>query len=303
MPKILRYPLKNIGEFDDYLKIDVVEYKPPGLVGRTQNSFALRSTDVALTDSIKNSTTTIILPIPQNIQDSNAASWTDSSLNPIEAEGLSAFSNIVGSDDAVREFFSQFGATVNDISGAAKDGTTQQAIQTAISVAALKQAFSQNTSAQEALTRSTGAILNQNVELLFNGIQQIRPAFQFQYDLIPRQKNESDRVKDIIKTFKREMTPSRGKNSGNAAGLFIKSPNVFNLTYMSGGKPHPFLHRIKPCALTSMSVNYTAAGTYATYSDATPVHMQLSLQFQELSLIYAEDYKDLEDQGDISVGY
>jgi hypothetical protein len=61
---------------------------------------------------------------------------------------------------------------------------------------------------------------------------------------------------------------------------------------MSGGNPHPFLHSFKPCALTSMSVNYNGSNQYATYADATPIHMQVTLSFQELSPIYKEDYVD-----------
>ena len=59
---------------------------------------------------------------------------------------------------------------------------------------------------------------------------------------------------------------------------------------MSGGRPHPFLNQFKICALNTMSVNYTGSGTYATYSDATPVHMVMTLTFQELTPIYREDY-------------
>ena len=43
-------------------------------------------------------------------------------------------------------------------------------------------------------------------------------------------------------------------------------------------------------ALKNMSVNYTGSGTYATYTDTSPVHYKLNLQFQELDPIYAEDY-------------
>jgi hypothetical protein len=67
---------------------------------------------------------------------------------------------------------------------------------------------------------------------------------------------------------------------------------VFRLKYMSGGQPHPYLNTFKICALTGTTVNYTASGTYATYSDATPVHMNMTLQFQELTPIYHEDYVD-----------
>ena len=45
-----------------------------------------------------------------------------------------------------------------------------------------------------------------------------------------------------------------------------------------------------------MSVDYSGSGTYASYHDATPVHMVLNLQFQELSPIYAEDYDNIEKQ-------
>jgi hypothetical protein len=86
------------------------------------------------------------------------------------------------------------------------------------------------------------------------------------------------------------MTAKKGPQTEKGGGLFIQAPNVFKLQYMSGRNPHPFLHLFKPCALTQMSVNYNGSGQYSTYSDATPVHMQITLQFQELSPIYQEDY-------------
>ena len=69
---------------------------------------------------------------------------------------------------------------------------------------------------------------------------------------------------------------------------------------MKGGDAHPFLNAFKACALSNMTVNYSASGTYATYDDGTPVHMNMSLKFQELNPIYAEDYGDDSLKG---VGY
>lgn len=127
----------------------------------------------------------------------------------------------------------------------------------------------------------------------------MRPAFNFTFDMVPRDNKESAVIKTIIRTFKKNMTPQKGTPDQNGGGLFVSAPNVFKLEYMSGGRQHPFLHTFKPCALTQMSVNYNGSRQYATYADATPVHMQLTLQFQELSPIYAEDYKST----DIGVGY
>ena len=110
--------------------------------------------------------------------------------------------------------------------------------------------------------------------------------------MVPRSKKESDEIKDIIRFFKSESAAQKGAASGEGSGLFLKSPSVFRLRYMSGGRSHPFLNQFKICALNAMSVNYTASGTYATYSDATPVHMQMTLTFQELTPIYREDYME-----------
>ena len=42
-----------------------------------------------------------------------------------------------------------------------------------------------------------------------------------------------------------------------AKGLFIASPDVFQLSYKTGGEDHKFLNRFKPMALLNMAVNYT----------------------------------------------
>ena len=49
--------------------------------------------------------------------------------------------------------------------------------------------------------------------------------------------------------------------------------------------------RFKPMALLNMAVNYTGAGTYATYDNTSPIHLKMSLTFQELNPIYSEDYE------------
>ena len=139
------------------------------------------------------------------------------------------------------------------------------------------------------------------MELLFNGVT-LR-SFNFTFDLAPRDEPESLIIKKIIRVFKKYMAAkTTSANSGN--GLFIASPDVFQLTYKKGNTDHPFLHTFKPMALLNASVNYTGSGVYATYRDGTPVHMQLSLSFQELNPIYNEDYDDIENNAELGgVGF
>ena len=51
-----------------------------------------------------------------------------------------------------------------------------------------------------------------------------------------------------------------------------------------------------------MSVNYTNAGTFASYADGTPVSIQMSLTFKELNPIYHEDYDEFYEN-EFGVGY
>ena len=138
---------------------------------------------------------------------------------------------------------------------------------------------------EQILARESGGILNPNMELFFNGVA-LR-SFKFSFKLTPRSDDEAKEIKQIIRILKSNMAPKIVKEFQNN---FLKTPNVFDLQYMQGSSPHPYLHRFKTCALTDMSVNYTGEGLYATYNDASPISMIMDLTFKELEPIYDTDY-------------
>jgi len=184
------------------------------------------------------------------------------------------------------------------VAGAALDAFTRTQAATAAGI------IGANVTANQLLTRSTGQILNPNMELLFSG-PTLR-TFQFQFKLTPREAQESYQIKSIIRSFKKNMAPQTGESDA-----YLRTPRVFELRYRKGNTNHPFLNRFKQCALTNMSVNYTGEGVYATYSDATPVSMVMTLDFKELVPIYFDDYADVDGPdliynpagGTYSVGY
>lgn len=291
--KIFRYPFKNIDKSDDYLKIEVLDYIPPGLNTSLQ-TFAQPSSDTAdyPTSGSKDIRGTVILPIPESIQDSNAVSWGDSKMGPLTTVAMGVAAGTIQAENAFQGLKSGLDSALQLGKNAARTGTTQKLVQQFFAAKAVEQVLGQNEDLfRSSLSRESGAVLNENIELLFGGVA-LRPDFQFQFEMVPRSKRESDEIKDIIRLFKSEMAAKKGLSSGDASGLFLKSPSVFRIQYMSGGQPHPFLNKFKICALKGMTVNYTGSGTYATYSDATPIHMQMTLSFQELTPIYAEDYVD-----------
>jgi len=296
MAQILRYPKASIGKNDDFLQIDVIEYKPPGLSAGTAGLNALRTSEQVLQGSTP--TSTILLPMPQSVSDSNSANWGENTLNAALAAGLIASKGVIEGSDLFSAAVASGAEAFKKFESAFTQGTGQKATSTIFSKLAVQALTGQDTSINGLISRETGAVVNQNVELLFQGVN-LRTAFQFTFDLIPRSQSEAEEIKTIIKTFKKEMTPKKGTAGSSGGGFFVKSPNVFKIQYRTGSRPHPFLNNFKPCALTNMSVNYAGSGQYASFTDATPVHMILTLQFQELSPIYAEDYQGITE----GVGY
>ena len=162
------------------------------------------------------------------------------------------------------------------------DGRIEKMISSALSGVAINQ-LGANVNPMSMITRSSGQILQSNLELLFSGVA-LR-SFPFTFDFLPRSKDEADEVKGIIRVLKRAVVPKNGRNA-----VFINSPSQFHFEYMSGMKKHPFLNKFKVGVLSELSVNYNGAGAYSTYWDGTPTHIQVTCMYKEVSPIYQEDY-------------
>jgi len=300
MPQtVLRYPLKVFTEETDYLQIDMQEYVPVGggEVGdvRSTTNFNPTSLTSSPTDRFRRNTTkrpisTVLLPIPSTIQDGNSVKYNDDEMNSIVAAGAAAAANVMKEapeggfnmgnqlkivKDAVNSAINQSGLNL---------GNTQNLITNYLAGQAVG-IFGGNVSVQQMLARQQGEIFNPNMELLFNG-PTLR-SFRFSFKMMPRNRDESEQVKSIIRTFKKGMSPKTGQTRA-----FIKTPNVFELRYRQGRTEHRFLNKFKQCFLQDISVNYTGEGNYATYEDGTPISMIMDLTFKELEPIYDIDYDD-----------
>ena len=290
-PRSLRYPVnEEIHNTTDYLKIDIVEYKPVGK--RLVSSPGSRRNEKRNGKNILHS---IILPIPPNIQDGNAVSYSDSSMNSLTAalaggatDLMQGLSEVLSGNKTIGEVGGDLGKRIEQSGldlGTTKDLVTKQLAAQAGSL------FGGNVSLAQLQARQEGNIFNPNMELLFNG-PTLR-SFRFSFKMTPRSQLESIAVRDIINTFKRSMAPkTMTTGTGNSQSLYLKTPDIFEIRYKKGSGNHPFLHTFKQCFLENMSVNYTGEGTYATYGDGTPISLVMNLSFKELEPIYDIDYDD-----------
>ena len=289
-----RYPQKSIGKDDDYLEISVIEYVPPGFETGKDNLKLKTGTEK---NSNQKAKFTIQLPIPANIGDTNQVNWGDDSMNPLVAYGSEQIGNALKSGQLQKGIADVYNNTVSTAKEVLTKGGGQDLISKYFQ-SQLVNSLGANTTPEGLLSRAQGSVLNPNLELLFSGVN-LR-SFAFDFDFAPRNSEESNVVKQIIRIFKQSMSPKTGSNT-EGAGLFIKAPNVFILKYKTGSRDHPYLNKFKPCALTNMGMNYTGSGSYTTYADKTPVHMKLNLSFTELNPIYNEDYDS--NVGKQAVGY
>ena len=288
-----RYPMARLEKDSDYLQIQVLEYQPPGFETTQQQPLRLRSSSEAIQKNKETILGNIFLPIPETVTDSNGVTWGENSLNGLAAAGLGIAMGGITADSVGKAMNTMGEKTGTAINSLVSDKGSISAINSIFASAAVN-ALGGSVEPGDILSRQSGAVLNPNMELLFGGVQ-LR-TFSFDFDFAPRDREESEVIKKIIRSFKISMN-AKQQSEGEGNGLFIKAPDVFQLTYKTGSDDHLFLHRFKPMAMLNMAVNYTGAGTYATYDNTSPVHMKLNLTFQELNPIYSEDYESEEGKG------
>ena len=275
------YPEGIRSSKQDVIKFTMLEYKPSG-TGATQSA---GQSDRKTKNGIPEGRIilgSVVLPIPNNISDTNSMDWGSDSMNALEA-GLAAAA-FTGITEGIGKGISSFGDSMKAF---LRDDTSGKALGATFAAGAVR-----GNNAQ-ILSRAEGAVINPNLELLFNG-PQLRP-FNFTFKLAAREKKESEQIIKILNFFKRGSSAIKTESN-----LFLKAPHTFSIQYLhmgQGGKDHQFIGRIKECALQSITTNYTPEGQYATFNDGVMVSYQITMQFSELEPIFNSDYDNIEGIG------
>lgn len=268
----ITYPLGLGNSKQDVITFNMLKYEPKKFQGL---GFSERN-------SLRNSIGSVILPVPSGIQDANSVNWGSSDMNPLE---IALASMSLG-------FITEGGQGLVDASKNVGQGLKAGSGDVKTALAAMF--ASQATGAKDLLTRTTGAIINPNMELLFKG-PQLRP-FTFTFKMSARSQDEAKNIIKIIRFFKQGMAPIQ-----SASNIFLKSPHTFRIQYkLRGETDHPYIGKIKECALQSCGVAYTPEGSYATYHDGVMASYQMTLTFSELEPVFNNDYEDDDDQ---SIGF
>jgi hypothetical protein len=277
-PTNLVYPEKLASAQQDVIKFNMVKYRPKKF---SQETFGFSD---RLSAVEKDFIGTVVLPIPNGISDTNAVTWGGADMNAAKAAAVDiATSGIEGGGSGL------VGAA-GRVAGAIKNAPDE--VQKAIVGAFVGEA----TGIQGILARTSGLVINPNLELLFSA-PTLRP-FNFTFKLASRSETESKIIRSIIRFFKQGMSPIRTPST-----LFLKAPHTFQIQYLHRNEEHKFLNKFKECALQSFNVSYTPEGQYATFTDGAMVSYQITMQFQELEPVFNDDYGNAENGPDTEIGF
>jgi hypothetical protein len=207
----LQYPTNIASGNNDYLHVGIYSYEPPGIGSSGDNIFQISSS--ANTRSNKKDELVgqylgqIILPMPDNVSDTNSVTWDSDSLNSLAAGSIGALSGAIDSADLgkiLNDPLAAADAVASSLSGsltsageALKDSTVANALKTAL-VGQAVNIFGANVDLDSITSRTTGQVLNPNLELLFKGV--ILRQFNYNFTLTPRSREEGLAVKGIINT-------------------------------------------------------------------------------------------------------
>lgn len=275
----LRYPADIATSGQDVITFTALKYEAKAIEG-----FSFGGRDrVAAGSKGSRSLGTVTLPIQSGIKDSNTAGWGDDEMDAIKlaAAGTALKTitqGIAGFDKSITQLSNQLKGSQGDFKTLTESTFAEKAA-----------------GVQNLLSRTQGKVINPNLELLFQK-PALRP-FTFQFKLSARSKPEAETIIKIIRFFKQNMAPQKGGGSGGSgANLFLLAPNTFQVHYLyRGGGEHPYIGKMKECAITGFEVDYTPDGNYSTLKDGFMTSYALTITMKELEPVFYEDYNDIPD--------
>lgn len=204
------------------------------------------------------------LPIPDALRDNLSVSYNNASLTPVVGAGLESIAGETPADAANLQ-------TVRNLLAGAASTAFQNLTGSGVA-----------RDASQAAQAYLGLAINPYQTVLFE-----KPEFKthnFSWKLMPRDEIESDRARNIFRTFQFHASP--GVSQG--AGLFFSYPSMVIVSLYPSSE---FLYRFKPCIIKSVNVNY-AAGNNPSFFRRTnaPTAMTLSIQLQEIEYWTNKDY-------------
>lgn len=130
-------------------------------------------------------------------------------------------------------------------------------------------------------SRLAGYPINPRVEVMFSKTN-LRQ-FVFEFLMAPRNEQESENMKAIIRTLRFHSAPELDSTT---AGFTWIPPAEFDFTFYNKGVENTNIPRVNTCVLDRIEVDYAPQGVYSTFSNGHPVAARLSLGMREIEVVH-----------------
>jgi hypothetical protein len=213
----------------------------------------------------------VFLPMPSNLSTDYNPEYSTPDLGPIAGMALKPFDRAMYGNTDIPGGISAGGLAAGIAGGATVKG--------AQAIAGLIPGGGEGVFGA-LLKVSAGVAVNPHKIVLFTGVNFRDHTFSWR--LSPKNRQESDTIRNIIDFFKFYSHPEYV-----AGGLFFKYPEFFNIRFH-----HPdYLFAIRPSVCTDVRINYHTQGypAYVRNADGSgapaPAEIELTLSFKETEIV------------------
>jgi hypothetical protein len=234
----------------------------------------------------------IMLPIPENLVETTSVTYSKEALNTVVGAAADSLAGSVGSiadSSSVGNLLSTLGGRITTAATGAGVGALQVLTGAAIG------------SIQDPTTRSVvGGLAGQTVSALsalsgittnpFEVILFKSPEFRrhsFSWNFIPNSLEESQKLQQLIETFKYHSLPGISA----AGGVFFSYPEILKINFRPSDE---YMYKFKPCVIDSVRVNYAPNKPSFVKSSGAPTAIQFQINLQEIEIMTKADF--LRDQ-------
>ena len=233
-------------------------------------SFISYSKDRALAVAKDEPTVVVIFPIPTNLNENFSVTYNDAKLGSVLGAAVATGVKVLSGEQAL--FSAATGTSVIEAAAVGvREGVGRIGGETLLAN----------------LDEATGVVPNPHLAAIFQDIGLRSHSFNFRFS--PKNKQEADLLKRIVKTIKRRMLPGTAGSKESSTGPLFSFPDVVDIAF-GPEKDSPYL--IQRSVLESMTVNYAPNGTPAFFRDGSPTDIEIGLNFKEIRVVTRNNYND-----------
>lgn len=277
----LRFPIYNQGAHRMLLVFNQYKYVAPGQRGLNKLGNTGRSNVTGPTPAGK---TTIELPLPVNLEDTYGVRVQGYDAELTGALVAGAASQFAGAGDL------STGNVLNALSGALSGTGLDPASLLSSDMGDISRnvAFLGRRNLPSNLGRAVdtglGNTVNPKTSLYFDGVN--LKQLTFNWNLAPQDARESDVIRDITNTIKRNMLPSYGAAVGFTQAL-LNYPSTVDIFLL--GVDQQYYMYFKTSMIQGFTVSYTPNGL-AIVKGGKPAMVSLNMTLVEADIHTSEDY-------------